>query len=432
MTNAAEASLAGRLSVAGNGVSPVILDWPACGNARDLGGLPTQDGSRIRGGALLRSGHHTAMTPESVAAVRAAGVSRIVDLRGVRELQREPSPFAGDPIYAHHPLLPEEITYAYPDDSYGPLLDHNRERVTAAFRALAEAPPGGVLVHCHSGRERTGVLVALALTVAGVGPEVVAEDYARTEHTSAVTMRNTLEHAEREYGGVEAYLRGVGVGRHHLDAVRDRLREPAFLTGSRNGWGAFAGEYADMFRDELAAKVWDRALLSGFAELVRAAPGPVVEVGSGPGVVTAYLCGLGLDVTGIDLSPEMVAVARRDHPSVRYEVGSMTDLRRPDASLAGLVAWYSVINVPDDALPAVFAGFHRVLAPGAPLVLAFQVGDDTRVIRDITFHRRRPEAVAALLTAAGLELVLQTVRQPAGTPGPAEQTPHAYLVARRP
>jgi hypothetical protein len=412
--------------------APVILDWPACRNARDLGGLPTQDGGRIRGGALLRSDHHTGMTPASVAAVRAAGVSRIVDLRGHRELAQRPSPFAGDPVYLHRPVLPEVIDYEHPDDSYGPLLDHNKERLAAAFRAIAEAPPGGVLVHCHSGRDRTGVLVALVLTVAGVGPEVVAEDYARTENSPAVTMRNTLAHAEREYGGVEAYLRGIGVAQHHLDAVRDRLREPAFLTGARNGWGAFAEEYAELFRDELAAKIWDRALLSGFAELVRTAPGPVVEVGSGPGSVTAYLHGLGLDVTGIDLSPEMVAVARREHPQVRFEVGSLTDLALPDASLAGLVAWYSVINVPDEALPAVFAGFRRVLAPGAPLALAFQAGDETLVRRDITFHRRRPEAVAALLAEAGLALVSQTLRQPAEQPGLVEQSPQAYLIARRP
>jgi hypothetical protein len=354
-----------------------------------------------------------------------------VDLRRAGELEQQPSPFAGDPIYTHRPLLPEEITYPHPDDSYGPLLDHHRELVAAAFRAVAEAPPGGVLVHCHSGRYRTGVLVALLLTVAGVGPEVAAEDYARTEDAPAVTMRNTLAHVERQYGGVEAYLLGAGVGRHHLDAVRDRLREPAFLTETRNGWGAFAAEYAERFRDELAAKVWDRALLSGFAELVRAAPGPVVDVGCGPGAVTAYLHGLGLDVAGIDLSPEMVAIARRDHPQVRFEVGSMTELDRPGASLAGLVAWYSIIAVPDDALPAVFAGFHRVLAPGAPVVLTFQVGEDSRVVRGFTVHRRRPEAVAALLAEAGLEPVLQTVRQPAEHPGLVEQTPQAYLVARR-
>lgn len=409
----------------------MILDWPACRNARDLGGLPTQDGGRIRGGALLRSGHHAGMTPATVAAVRAAGVSRIVDLRRAYELADRPSPFAADPGYAHVPLLSDEITYEYPDDSYGPMLDHNKDRVAAAFRAIAEAPPGAVLVHCHSGRDRTGVLVALALTVAGVAPEVVAEDYARTESSPAENMRNTLAHADRVYGGVEPYLIGIGVERHHLDAVRERLREPAFLTETRDGWSAFAEQYTARFRGELAAKIWDRALLAGFAELVRAAPGPVVEVGSGPGATTAYLHGLGLDITGVDLSPGMVAVARREHPHVPFEVGTMTELAVPDASLAGLVAWYSIVNLPDAALPAVFAEFRRVLAPGAPVMLAFQTGDETLVREHITFYRRRPEAVAALLAAAGLAPVLRTVREPAEHPGLVEQVPQAYLVFRR-
>ncbi|MEU8228464.1 tyrosine-protein phosphatase [Actinoplanes sp. NPDC048967] len=410
----------------------MILDWPACRNARDLGGLPTLDGGRIRDGALLRSDHHAAMTPADVATVRAAGVSRIVDLRRPAELAEQPSPFAGDPIYTHVSMLMDVTDYEYPADSYGPLLDHNQGRVAAAFRAIAEAPPGGVLVHCRGGRDRTGTLVALALTVAGVGPEVVAEDYARSENCPATTMINTLAHAERAYGGVENYLRGIGVEPHHLDAVRERLREPAFLTETRAGWDAVADWYTEQFRGELAAKIWDRALLAGFAELVSVAPGPVVEVGSGPGATTEFLHGLGVDVSGIDLSPGMVAVARRDHPEIRFQVGSMTDLPVPDASLAGLVAWYSIVNLPDEALPVVFGEFHRVLAPGAPVIVSFQTGDEVRVNKDIAFHRRRPEAVAALLVAAGLEPVLQTVREPAEHPGLVEQVPQAYLVARRP
>ena len=415
-----------------NGADPVILDWPACPNARDLGGLPTMDGGRIRDGALLRSGHHAAMTPETVAAVRAAGVSRVVDLRWPRELDLHPSPFAGDPVYVNVPMLMDESTDDFAGNSYAALLDHNQEYVAAAFRAVAEAPPGGVVVHCHAGRDRTGTLVALALAVAGASPEVIAEDYALTGDSPAATMLDTLEHAEQTYGGVEAYLRHIGVAQQHVDAVRDRLREPAFLTETRNGWDAFAEEYLRRYQHELTVKVWDRLVLNGFAELVRAAPGPVVEVGSGPGFVTAYLNGLGLDVTGIDLSPEMVAVARREHPQVRYEVGSMTALKLPAASQAGLVAWYSIVNTPDEALPAVFAEFHRVLAPGAPVLLAFQTGDEVVVREGITFHRRGIEAVLPHLTAAGLEPVMRTLREPASYPGMVEAVPQAYLVVRRP
>jgi trans-aconitate methyltransferase len=208
------------------------------------------------------------------------------------------------------------------------------------------------------------------------------------------------------------------------------LREPEHLTETRAAWDAFAGRYAERFRDEFAAKVWDRALLSGWAEL--AGPGPVVEAGCGPGVLTAWLHDSGLDVTGVDLSPEMVKIARRDHPHVRYEVGTMTALDRPDASQTGIVAWYSIINVPDEALPEVFAEFHRVLVPGGVVALAFQVGDETLVRENITFRRRRPEHVAGLLTAAGLTMVLTSVREPSVHPGLTEAVPQAYLVARRP
>jgi protein-tyrosine phosphatase len=202
----------------------VILDWTGCRNARDLGGLPTHDGARIRPGALLRSDHHGGLTPAAVDAIRAAGVSRVVDLRWHRELAADPSPFACDPIYAHVPLLMDVIDYEFTDESYGPLLDHNKEYVAAGFRAVAQAPPGGVLVHCHAGRDRTGTLVALALGVAGVAPEGIAEDYALTVGCAAATMLNTLAHAERVYGGVEAYLLGIGVARPEIDAVRARLR----------------------------------------------------------------------------------------------------------------------------------------------------------------------------------------------------------------
>ncbi|MEV4640531.1 tyrosine-protein phosphatase [Actinoplanes sp. NPDC049548] len=205
----------------------MILDWPGCRNARDLGGLPTMDGSRIRAGALLRSDHHARLSPGTVERIRAAGIARVLDLRWPRELAEHPSPFAGDPGYVHVPLLMDPISYEFTEDSYGPLLDHNQQRVASAFRAIADAPPGGVVVHCNAGRDRTGALVGLALAVAGVAPEVIAEDYALTEDTPAVAMLNTLAYADERYGGVEAYLRTIGVTQHEIDAVRERLREPA-------------------------------------------------------------------------------------------------------------------------------------------------------------------------------------------------------------
>jgi protein-tyrosine phosphatase len=201
----------------------VTLDWHDCHNARDLGGLVGADGRRVRPGALVRSDDHHRLTPPTVRAVRASGVTRIVDLRWAWECQQYPSPFAGDPVYRHVPLLADVLTYDPPADSYAPLLDHNRERIAAAFRTVAQAPPGGVVVHCRSGRDRTGVLVALLLAVAGVDPDEIAADYARTEGCSPLPMINTLAYADRQYGGAVPYLIGSGVEAPLLDIVRTRL-----------------------------------------------------------------------------------------------------------------------------------------------------------------------------------------------------------------
>ena len=409
----------------------MILDWPGCRNARDVGGLPTEDGSATRFRALLRSDHHGHLTAAATQAVRSAGISRIIDLRRDRELAEHPSPFAADAVYRHAPVLLDVVTYEYPDDSYGPLLDHNQDRLAAAFRAIADAPPGTVLVHCRGGRDRTGVLVALALGAAGVPADVIAEDYALTEDSPAAVMLNTLDHLERRYGGVRAYLKEIGVSDAEIDAVRDRLREPAFLTETRTGYDQFAAEYAELFRDWLADRTWDRAVLGGLAELVQAEPGPVLDAGSGTGEVTAYLTKLGLDVRGIDLSPEMVAIARRNHPSITFETASMTAVPRPDATFAAVVAWYSTIHIPDQELPTVLTEFRRVLRPGGHVALAFQVGEEAKAVRDITFRRRLPAQVADLLAAAGFEMVVETVRAP-GREGVAERLPQAYVVARKP
>ncbi|MEH0972379.1 tyrosine-protein phosphatase [Micromonospora sp. CPCC 205546] len=206
-------------------VGRMDLDWSGCRNARDLGGLPTVDGGRIRAGALLRSDGHHLLTPAAVESVRCGPVSRIVDLRWSWECERRPSPLAGEPIYRHVPMLNDVLGYEPPPDTYAPMLDHNRSRIGTAFRAVAEAPPGGVVVHCHGGRDRTGVLVALLLTVAGVAADVVAADYARTEGCSPEAMLHTLAHLDDRYGGATPYLARADIEPGTVAAARARLRE---------------------------------------------------------------------------------------------------------------------------------------------------------------------------------------------------------------
>jgi ubiquinone/menaquinone biosynthesis C-methylase UbiE len=210
---------------------------------------------------------------------------------------------------------------------------------------------------------------------------------------------------------------------------------PDWLTDTRTSYDTVAVDYAELLRDSLARSPYDRAVLALFAELVRSArSGAVADVGCGPGRITAHLRDLGLDVFGIDLSPGMVEVARRDHPDLRFEVGSMTDLALDDASLTGLVAWYSLIHVPDDELPRVLGHVRRVVRPGGVVLLAFQVGDESRLKTEgygghpmsVHVHLRRPERLAAVLDAAGLPVEAHLLHRPEETP-----TPQAYLIARR-
>ncbi|MGW0332335.1 class I SAM-dependent methyltransferase [Streptomyces sp. NPDC003011] len=208
-----------------------------------------------------------------------------------------------------------------------------------------------------------------------------------------------------------------------------------FLSSTQVFYDAIAEDYAALFRDPLTARPLDRAILTAYAELVAA--GTVADLGCGPGRVTAYLAALGLDVYGLDLSESMLAIARRENPGLRFEQGSMLELDLPDGALGGVVSYYSSIHTPVDRLPALFAEFHRVLAPGGPLLVAFQVGDEPRRHErpfghpvTLDFQRRQPDHVAGLLTAAGFTLDSRTVRAPDEALG--EPTPQAFLIARRP
>jgi ubiquinone/menaquinone biosynthesis C-methylase UbiE len=201
-----------------------------------------------------------------------------------------------------------------------------------------------------------------------------------------------------------------------------------------------AEQYAEHFRVALDEAPLDRALLSAFAEMVRRDhPDPqLLEVGSGPGNVAAHLHQLGTTVRGIDLSPAMVELARRAHPEVSFHVGEMGALDVADASLAGVVAWYSVIHVPASQRRGVISEFHRVLRPGGYALLAFQVGEDTLHLDEafghevsLDFHRLQPDAVAALLADAGFDLIARLVRAPDSTTA-AAKIPQGFLIARKP
>lgn len=207
-----------------------------------------------------------------------------------------------------------------------------------------------------------------------------------------------------------------------------------WLADTRTSYDTVAESYAEQTRNLLDKTPDERAVLALFTDLVHSAGGgPVADVGCGPGRITAHLSGLGVDAFGIDLSPGMIEVARRDHPGLRFEVGSMTDLRLADASLAGLVAWYSLIHVPDDEIGLVLTHFRRVLRPGGPLLLGFHVGDESRLKTEgygghpmkVYVHRRQHGHMATWLDEAGF--TVETHR----TLSSAESALGGILLARR-
>ncbi|MFC7818365.1 class I SAM-dependent DNA methyltransferase [Streptomyces sp. NPDC057367] len=210
--------------------------------------------------------------------------------------------------------------------------------------------------------------------------------------------------------------------------------DDTWLDDTRRSYDTVAASYADQVRDLLDRTPEERAVLALFADLVRSrGGGPVADVGCGPGRITAHLHRLGVDAFGIDLSPGMVEAARRDHPGLRFELGSMTDLDVSDGSVAGLVAWYSLIHIPDTQIGTVFEHFHRVLRPGGPLLIGFHVGDTSKLKTEgygghpmkVHVHRRRHSQMADWLDEAGF-----TVDEHR-TLTSAESTLGGILLARR-
>ncbi|MFI6170381.1 class I SAM-dependent methyltransferase [Nocardia sp. NPDC051052] len=191
------------------------------------------------------------------------------------------------------------------------------------------------------------------------------------------------------------------------------MKANGWLEDTRTSYDAVASTYADLTRHFLNETPVERAAFASFADSIHAQGGGLVaDVGCGTGRITAHLHQLGVDAFGIDLSPGMIEVAQRDYPDLRFEVGSMTDLALADSSLVGLVAWYSLIHIPDDQISSVLTHFRRVLRPGGPLLLGFHIGDESRLkthgygghSMKLYVHLRQLSQVSTWLNDAGFTI----------------------------
>jgi len=201
-------------------------------------------------------------------------------------------------------------------------------------------------------------------------------------------------------------------------------------------YDAVAQSYTDRFTHELDGKPFDRVWLDRFAALTHGR-GRVYDLGCGPGHVAAALQERGVDVAGADLSPGMVAQARRLHPAVPFERQDMLALTIPPGSLAGVVAFYAIVHFTLDEVDVSAREICRVLQPGGHILLAFHAGEGTVHVDDFLGHPVamdfaffEPDDIVSRLEAAGLRVEEVTMRDP--YPDIEAPTRRAYILAVKP
>ena len=205
----------------------------------------------------------------------------------------------------------------------------------------------------------------------------------------------------------------------------------------RDDYNRVAEEYANRLFHELDRKPLDRELLRRFAAAA-GEKGMVCDLGCGPGQVARFLRDAGVTVVGLDLSPEMIAQARRLNPDIEFREANMLGLDLDDGRLAGIAAFYAIVNIPAESQPVAFAEMFRVLKPDGVLLLAFHIGGEA--IRpqvlwgkaiSIEFYHLVPEQIVRLLTEGGFAIEDVIEREPYA-PEVEHQSRRAYVFARKP
>jgi protein tyrosine/serine phosphatase len=231
------------------------LVWEGCFNVRDLGGMPIAEGGLTRRRVLVRADSLSRLTPHGQRALVSYGARTVIDLRTCEERAAEPADLPTGVRSVHVPLVDgadlEALGVARAQlDAYTRILERRGAWFASVLAEIAQAPAGAVVVHCVAGKDRTGLVVALLLALAGVEPRVVADDYAASEEAilplferwlrevddpverevlarqrfaPADTMLGTLARLEERFGGARRYARDAGVSSAHIAAVRRRL-----------------------------------------------------------------------------------------------------------------------------------------------------------------------------------------------------------------
>ncbi|MDO3701574.1 class I SAM-dependent methyltransferase [Micromonospora sp. C28SCA-DRY-2] len=191
----------------------------------------------------------------------------------------------------------------------------------------------------------------------------------------------------------------------------------------RQAYGSVAELYIELFGTRQQVHPDDLAFIGRH---LAGRPGTVLDLGCGPGHITDYLRSLGADATGIDMVPEFIAHARAAHPGGSYQLGSMENLAVADRSIAGILAWGSLIHLPPDDLDGQLAEFRRVMAPAGRLVLGLFVGDEVEAFdhKVVTAYRWPVDEFSERLARAGFAEVERLQRPSEGT-----QRPHAAIAA---